>query len=352
MTKKTTQTNLQAKKAEKLFAAAIKAEDEGKFEKAQLLYEQSIQADKNSFASRLRLAGLLWGEQHKYKEAIKITKLIVKRWPQTMAYSILGNSYMKLGRFVQAEKTWRQSLAIEATPEAYFFLGFTLTELNRDDEAIACYKKAIKLDPNYDEAHYNLGCRYKLQGQYTLAEKHLRKAIAIDSKYARAYAELGMVLLKGERDEGKIKVAVRLLQKSIRLDPNYGWPHVYLANALWRLRRRKAADAQYRKVIELWPHYSLSYWAYGGFLADLWKDSSLAESYLRKAVELDPQDEVANYWLGKSLLKWNRKSEAKKYLKKAMRLGYETAAILFTNTYPPSRILLIIPPSPKIDRLE
>ena len=345
-------TKSQVKNAEKLFDAAIKAEDEGKFEKARLLYEQSIRADKNSFGSRLRLAGLLWGEQHKYKEAIKITRLIVKRWPKTMAYLILGNSYMELGRFVQAEKTWRQSLAIKATPEAYFFLGFTLTELNRNDEAIACYKKAIKLDPNYDEAHYNLGCRYKLQGQYTLAEKHLRKAIVIDSKYARAYAELGMVLLKGERDKEKIKAAVRILQKSIRLDQNYGWSHMYLANALWRLGRRKAADEQYRKVIELWPHYSLSYWCYGGFLADLGKDISLVESYLRKAVELDPQDEVANYWLGKSLLKWNRKHEAKKYLKKAMRLGYETAAILFTDTYPQRRIPGVNPPSPKIDRLE
>ena len=99
-------------------------------------------------------------------------------------------------------------------------------------------------------------------------------------------------------------------------------------------RKLKAADEQYRKLIEIWPSSSHSYWCYGSFLADEGKDKSLAESHLRKAVEIE-SDDLSNYYLGKYLASWNREREAEKYLKKAMRLGHERAAALVTELYSP-----------------
>lgn len=330
MVKKDMQTKSQVKTAEKLFKAAIKAEEDGKFEKAQLLYEQLIQTDKNLVAPQLRLAALLL-DQHKYREAIKTARLIVKRYPKgVLTYSILGQCYVELRQFVQAEKIWRQYLAIKVTPQAYTYLGFTLSALSRIDEAISCYKNALKIDPNYEEAHYNLGCHYRLTSQYSLAEKHLRKAIGIDSKYALAQAELGAILLHKKN----YKDAAQVLKKAIRLAPNDGWSRAYLANALWGLRKLKAADEQYRKLIEIWPSTSHSYWCYGSFLADEGKDKSLAESHLRKAVEIE-SDDLSNYYLGKYLAYWNREREAEKYLRKAMRLGHGRAAALVTELYSP-----------------
>jgi Tfp pilus assembly protein PilF len=77
--------------------------------------------------------------------------------------------------------------------------------------------------------------------------------------------------------------------------------------------------------MELWPHNSLPYWCYGDFLAYESEDISTAEGYLREAIQIDPKDELNNYHLGKHLVQWGRPDEAKKYLRKAARLGHSKA---------------------------
>ena len=91
------------------------------------------------------------------------------------------------------------------------------------------------------------------------------------------------------------------------------------------MRKLKAADEQYRRLMELWPDEALSYWCYGGFLAYETRDRTAAEKYLRKAVEIDPLCDVANYHLGNHLLCWDLRTEAKRFLMRAAKLGYEDA---------------------------
>jgi superkiller protein 3 len=188
-----------------------------------------------------------------------------------------------------------------------------------------CLRKALWLDPNYEEAHYNLGCEYSLRKQYARAEKHLRRALEIDPKYALAYAELGWVFLRRKKELGE---TIRMLKKSIRLNPDYGWSRIYLANALWQHKKYKAANEQYRKAIEIWPDSAVVYWCYGSFLAYEGESNAMAEEYLRRAVELDPKDGAANYNLGKHLLNWNRRREAVRYLRKAAKQGHDRARVL------------------------
>lgn len=78
-------------------------------------------------------------------------------------------------------------------------------------------------------------------------------------------------------------------------------------------------------LIELWPNASLPYWSYGDFLACEKNDSSTAEWYLRKAIEIEPKSEITNYYMGKHLLYWDREKEAKSFLTNAARLGHAKA---------------------------
>jgi tetratricopeptide (TPR) repeat protein len=316
-------------KAQRLFDAASKAEDEGNLSKALRLYKKVAEIDKNAPHPIVMIASVLC-DQGQWKVAIQAARKVTRRWPHSrgahLAYSIMGDCYREQRQFLRAERAYRQALVIKPQPWTWVLLSNVLLRLGRDDESITCLQNALKVDPDYEEAHYNLGVEYKLRGQYARAEKHLRRAIEIDPDYAIAYAELGFILIrhkKGVRDKIKATEAIRLLKKSIKLYPNYGWSRVYLANALWGVRKLKAADEQYRKVIELWPNDSLSYWCYGGFLAYEGTNDSLAEEYLRKAIELDPKDDEANYNLGKHLHYWDRNDEARKYLKKAARKGHE-----------------------------
>jgi|SRR5215813_4226726 len=126
------------------------------------------------------------------------------------------------------------------------------------------------------------------------------------------------------------KEATSLLRKAITYNPNDRWSRAYLANALWKLRKLKAADEQYR-LLEQWPNESLSNWCYGGFLASNGKDSSSAERNLRKAVEIEPKNQWANYHLGQHLLYKDRPEEAKRFLTKAARLGHSKAGELLRS---------------------
>jgi tetratricopeptide (TPR) repeat protein len=64
------------------------------------------------------------------------------------------------------------------------------------DEAIACFRKAIELDPKLAQAHGNLGNALYGKGQVDEAIACFRKAIAIDPKQANAHAALGLALLR------------------------------------------------------------------------------------------------------------------------------------------------------------
>jgi len=304
-------------RAQKVFDAAVKAEEAGHPAKALRLYEKASAIDPDASHAKLRCASLLYDEG-RWKDAIHVARQLAKRRPRIyLAHCLIGRSYVELGRWLMAERAFKRSLAIKQDPTTWVFLSDVLGSLGRNVESEKCLRKALKIDSEYEEAHYNLGCIYKLKGKLILAEKHLRKAITIDRKYSRAYAELGYVLLK----TGRAKEAVKVLGTSLRYGPDYGWSRLYLAIAFWTLRKLKKADEQYRRVIELWPDNALSYWCYGDFLAHEGKDNSTAEWYLRKAIEIEPNDEMTNYHLGKHLAYWGREQEAKRLLRNAARQG-------------------------------
>jgi hypothetical protein len=69
-------------------------------------------------------------------------------------------------------------------------LSITLKELGRLEEAEVSYRKAIKLKPDYAEAHNNLGNTLKELGRLEEAEVSYRKAIKLKPDYAGAYYNL------------------------------------------------------------------------------------------------------------------------------------------------------------------
>ena len=49
-------------------------------------------------------------------------------------------------------------------PDAHYSLGIFLDHTGRLDEAVAAYRKAIALKPDYAESHCNLGSRSSTKG--------------------------------------------------------------------------------------------------------------------------------------------------------------------------------------------
>jgi len=79
----------------------------------------------------------------------------------------LGRCYYTMGDLERAEAAFLKVTSLDTTAAAACNqLGLIDDDLERYDEAIAHYRKALELDPGMAEVHSNLGVSYFHQGDY------------------------------------------------------------------------------------------------------------------------------------------------------------------------------------------
>jgi tetratricopeptide (TPR) repeat protein len=133
------------------------------------------------------------------------------------------------------------------------------------DEAVACYRRALQLDPNSAGAHTNLGAALYQQGKLAEAVACFRRAIDLDPNYADAHYSLGRTLYR----QGKQDEAVACYHRAIQLDPNLAGAHFNLGIALKAKGKLDEAVACYRRAIELNPKFAEAHCNLGHALRDL-----------------------------------------------------------------------------------
>jgi tetratricopeptide (TPR) repeat protein len=106
------------------------------------------------------------------------------------------------------------------------------------DEAIACFRKAIELDPKLAGVQGNLGVALLNKGQADEAIAVFRTAIKLQPESGGLYSNFGRILgYLGRHDE-----AIEACRKAIKLNPNDGGAHYNLGNSL-------AAQGQLRDAL-------------------------------------------------------------------------------------------------------
>ena len=88
--------------------------------------------------------------------------------------------------------------AAELTPfqeeaELYRKQGLQFQRQGRLDEAMACYQKAIVLDPDFVSVYNDLGIIYEARGESDKAEEVYLSALEIDPNYPNLYSNLAML---------------------------------------------------------------------------------------------------------------------------------------------------------------
>jgi tetratricopeptide (TPR) repeat protein len=84
------------------------------------------------------------------------------------------------------------------------------------DGAIACYQKAIDLDPTFNLAHNNLGYSLAAKGDLDGAIACYQKALELDPKLAQAWGATGMTLLT----QGRYAEAREATRRALALLPS------------------------------------------------------------------------------------------------------------------------------------
>ena len=179
----------------------------GNFEAAIQSFDQAIYLESERaqlYFSRAYAKAAL----RQYEEAIKDYDISIGKLPQKLGPEDLliepavlfnrGNARAQLRDFDAAIEDYRKcteeksddlekiiwSVNIESV---YFNLANVLAKIQRWEEAITAYKKAISLKNDFRDAYYNLGNTEARRGSYQGALVHYREAIDVDENYIHAW---------------------------------------------------------------------------------------------------------------------------------------------------------------------
>jgi len=130
-----------------------------------------------------------------------------------------GYALHLIGEFEQAILLYRRSLDAHPTAEAHTFLGWSLSQLGRLEEAIAECKAAIALDPEYGNPYNDIGAYLIALGRLEEAIPWLRRATEAPRYccYEFPHFNLGRILLM----KGRLAEAKRAFERALSHNPNY-----------------------------------------------------------------------------------------------------------------------------------
>ena len=183
---------------------------------------------------------------------------------------------LQKGQADEAITHYQKALQINPdNAEAHYNLGNVLLKKGSVDEAITHYQKALQINPDYAEAHNNLGNALLQKGSVDEAIAHYQKALQINPDYAEAHYNLGNALLQ----KGRVDEAITHYQKALQIKPGNAKAHYNFGNALLQKGRVDAAIAQYQQALQIKPDSP-------GFLNNLaWLLATCPDAHLRDGVQ-------------------------------------------------------------------
>jgi tetratricopeptide (TPR) repeat protein len=232
------------------------------------------------------------------------------------ALHLLGVASSQAGRSDLAVELIRQAIKQRGQPVFYFNLGNALRQQRQPNEAVAAYRDAIRIEPDYAEAHFGLGNVLVDLRRLDEAASAYRKAIRIKADYVEALFGLGNVLI----ELGRLDEAAAAYRNAIRINPNYAEAHCNLGTALRRAGRMDEAITEYQRALAINPRFVEVYCNLGGVFFDQGRlDEVIAAA--RNAITLKPDLAEAHDNLGVALLQLGRISEARTALQTAVQLA-------------------------------
>ncbi len=193
------------------------------------------------------------------------------------------------GRFPEAVAAYRQALALKPDfAEAYSNLGSALSDLGQFEEALAAYHRALTIQPQNATVYYNAAVALKTLGKRNEAEAALRRALALKPDFAEALVNLGAILAEG----GRLEEAVTVLKRALAIRPDVVEALNTLGKSLKDLGRIEEAFEVLQRAVAIAPDHANAYNTLGNVLLVMGRVEESLQAY-RRAVELDRQNPTA-----------------------------------------------------------
>jgi tetratricopeptide (TPR) repeat protein len=209
--------------------------------------------------------------------------------------------------------------AIELKPDfanAYNALGAAYIKKNASDEAIFYFRKSLALRPGTANVLRNLGEAYCNTRQWDEAVAALSESARLGPRDPRAHYLLGKAFeMKGAYDE-----AARHYSKNIKLDARSARGHWGLGNVLCNTGHPEQAILEFQTSLKFAPRFAGAHCGLGNALRETGRLEEALREY-QVTLEIDPNFAAAHCYRGQILRKQGRLAEALSALKTGHQLG-------------------------------
>jgi tetratricopeptide (TPR) repeat protein len=231
------------------------------------------------------------------------------------AHSALGRSLEELGKWGQAERALRSSIALAPTASRYVILAKVQLAQQKEDESEESIRRALELEPQNEEALFSFGLRKRWRNAEE-AEAIFKQVVAINRDFAPAYRELGLLLAR----KGDHEVAERMLRAAVALDGADPWTRIYLGSLFAELGRVPDAEQEYHLALKQEPLWPEPRRLLGRLYSNIGRHAEAIDE-LKQAVIDGPDDPENAYGLGLALVAFGNQEEGRRWFERALELN-------------------------------
>lgn len=184
------------------------------------------------------------------------------KWDAAMKYSTTGIQQARKGNFELAKSSFEEAISIyNQDPAFYFNLGLIYERMKQADQAEIRYKYALKIDPKYSNAWFNLGALYGNQEKFTDSIHAYKQAKtcslndsdarAIDSALEKLESKLASSRGKDFYEKAKYEEALTNLDRAVALDNKNGQAYYLRGKVYEKLGKTSNAQSDFARSKEL-----------------------------------------------------------------------------------------------------
>ncbi len=227
-----------------------------------------------------------------------------------------GTVLEKQGKLDEAVELYQQALRVQPDfIQAHFYLANTFTKQGKLDEAVELYQQALRIQPDFIQAHFYLANTFTKQDKFDQAVESYQKVLKLQPDFTQAHFFLANAFKK----QGKLDLAVESCQKVLKLKPDFTQAHFFLANLLKQQGKFQQSFESYQQVLKLKPDFAEAYNNLGNLLKQQGKLQEAVESY-QQVLKLKPNFAEAYKNLGNLFKEQDNLEKATQYYQKALEL--------------------------------
>jgi tetratricopeptide (TPR) repeat protein len=205
-----------------------------------------------------------------------------------------GNTLIQLQRYQEALATYEKAVDIKPDyPQALYGQGKALFQLKKYQESLIAYDQAIQIQPNYLEAWTNRGFVLVRLKRYSEAIATVDKALQLKNDEPQIWQLKGDIFIKISQYNDAIKAYEQAI--NFQADNPELWYKKGLA--FQNLKQYEEAITAYKKTVELKPDHESAWYNLGNCLVNLNRYEFALQAY-DQAVQYNQNNSAA--WLSRS----------------------------------------------------